>query len=463
MSGPARVVAVALLALAAAVTAAWTQGPQDARFPLLGVSLAGVAAVVAAIGRGRVSISVAAAVAMLLGVRTLAIGGHAPDLLGERGGGSATASWVVAAATAAAVASAVWANLRPAQPAQRNRRSAHTRADRQRTSWTPVLALLLLSPIAAEYLAAYNDTTGNAAALLGGLLIFAPLYGAPALLLRELVRRTGRGWPSMLLLAAALGVVQAGLVDQSLFANGYDNVSGWDETLRATYLAPLGIGAYYAQAFVLGHVIYSFCAPIALAEAIRPAAARASWLPPRGIAIAAAGWATAAILILADRLGAAPVERATPPELIGAALVVLALVAAALALRPRPPRVAAITSARVLGATLGASFALATFANIAPETWLGVVVALASMAVGAVLLLRLGRRGGWPLEIPTAVAAGALLSRAALAFTYFPVVGAVSAAPKYAHNAAMLLIAAASGAYAIRRARSAATWGTRSR
>ena len=41
---------------------------------------------------------------------------------------------------------------------------------------------------------------------------------APALLIREVARRRGLGWPGILLLAAAFGVVQAGLVDQSMFS-----------------------------------------------------------------------------------------------------------------------------------------------------------------------------------------------------------------------------------------------------
>ena len=37
--------------------------------------------------------------------------------------------------------------------------------------------------------------------------------------------------------------------------------------MRATYVEPLGLSAYMAQNFILGHVIFSFAAPIALAEA----------------------------------------------------------------------------------------------------------------------------------------------------------------------------------------------------
>ncbi|MFC7740530.1 hypothetical protein ACFQXA_05500 [Nocardiopsis composta] len=48
-----------------------------------------------------------------------------------------------------------------------------------------LLGLMVLSPVCAEYLSAYDDSTGNPAALLGALIIFVPLYGAPALLIRR--------------------------------------------------------------------------------------------------------------------------------------------------------------------------------------------------------------------------------------------------------------------------------------
>ncbi|SNR42784.1 hypothetical protein [Actinomadura mexicana] len=43
------------------------------------------------------------------------------------------------------------------------------------------------------------------------------LVVAVAVLIREAARRTGRGWPTIVLLGAAFGLVQAGLIDQSLF------------------------------------------------------------------------------------------------------------------------------------------------------------------------------------------------------------------------------------------------------
>ena len=100
----------------------------------------------------------------------------------------------------------------------------------------PVVLVLLLAPVTAEYLIGYDDITGNAVALVFGVFFFAPLYGAPAVLIREVTRRRGLGWPTILLLAAAFGLIEAGLVDQSLFDPAYRDISYWDDLRDPTFL-----------------------------------------------------------------------------------------------------------------------------------------------------------------------------------------------------------------------------------
>lgn len=68
------------------------------------------------------------------------------------------------------------------------------------------------------------------------------------------------------------------------------------------------------------------------------------------------------------------------------------------------------------------------------------------------LLARAARGRDWGLTHVAAVATGVLVSRGALAFLYYPLVGETSAERKYAHNVVMLLVVVAAGAYAIRRA-----------
>ena len=333
-------------------------------------------------------------------------------------------------------------------PPRRRRRTRAARSPREQVApgrALPILALLVLCGLGAELLAAYDDSTGRPGAIAFALVFFAALYGCPALLIRELVRRSGRGWPAMVLLAAAFGLLQAGAIDQSLFADSYADVSGWEETVRATYIAPLGIAAFPTQNFIVGHVLFSFCAPVAIAEALRPGIAHRPWLGRRGVVIAVGAWLTAAALILDDALGE---DYASWVEIAVTLMFVAALVAAALLVRLPEPTTR--QAPRVL-TVLAASFGLTTAGTVPPETWIGFVIALAVLAAALWLLFRFAGGPGWTLAHTAAVGMGALLSRGALAFLYYPLVGETSAAQKYTHNVVMLLVVVAVGALALRR------------
>ena len=100
---------------------------------------------------------------------------------------------------------------------------------------------------------------------------------------------------------------------------------------------------------------------------------------------------------------------------------------------------------------LAVSFLAASALAVVPETWLGVAMAAVVVVVSGWALARAARGRAWGLAHTAAVATGALASRGALAFLYYPLVGETSAAQKYGHNVVMLLVVAAAGACAIRR------------
>jgi hypothetical protein len=154
-----------------------------------------------------------------------------------------------------------------------------------------------------------------------------------------------------------------------------------------------------------------------------------------------------AALIFFDALGSE--QHATPLELAVTLALIAALVAAAFRVgRAQPP---ARERTPRLRTVLVVSCVAASAHAAAPETWLGVALAVVVVLASGALLARAARGRDWSLEHVAAIALGVLLSRGALAFTYYPVVGETSAAQKYAHNVVMLLIVAAAGAYAIRR------------
>ena len=129
-------------------------------------------------------------------------------------------------------------------------------------------------------------------------MIFVPLYGCSALLIREVARRARIGWIGILLLAAAFGFVEAGLIDQSLFSPDYRGLEGWEATYAATLIAPLGLSAVNLLSFVGGHVMLSICGPIALVEAWRPGRATEPWLRLPGLVITALAYAVGSAFVL---------------------------------------------------------------------------------------------------------------------------------------------------------------------
>ncbi|NGO47971.1 hypothetical protein G6048_39800 [Streptomyces sp. YC419] len=312
--------------------------------------------------------------------------------------------------------------------------SAPTALPRFRHRWAAVAGLLVLSPISAEYLVGYGESTGRPLELLAGLLILAPLYGTVAVLIREITRRTGRGWPTILLLSAAFGVIQAGLIDQSLFDNEVDaDDPDWATQALVTLIPGLGVDAASILNYVGGHVIWSFAAPIAVVESCAPRIANRGWLGTVGVGVLVLLWALSALLVFNDT---AADSTAGPAQLIGAAVVASALIVTAFIVRPtRAQSCAKAPSGWLVGGVTGVAWGVN---QLLPTNWTGVTVNAVAMVVLGWLLLRWSRRQGWGRRHVLAAAGSALVVRAGLSFLVEPLGGNVDGTVKYAVNAAML-------------------------
>ncbi|MEV1203858.1 hypothetical protein [Microbispora rosea] len=318
--------------------------------------------------------------------------------------------------------------------------------------------LLVLAPMCAEYVTGYDDSTGDPLALAAGLLIFGPLYGAPALLIRETARRLGMSWPGILALAAVFGVLQAGVVDQSMFSEGYRDIPYWEEMVRPTYVAPLGLAAHTTLSFVAGHAVWSFGVPIALTEGLNPRLSRTPWLRTPGLVTAAALYLAAAALVLRDHLRTED-EHAAAAQLGGSLAAVALLVLFALSRRSRDPvvRNGVVRNGAVRNGAAPRPIAVAAGGLVAglvfdflPSTWAGVAAGLAVIALCGAAAVRLARSPEWTIRHAAALAAGALTARAAVGFFAVPL-GEVPTVAKYAHNVAFVAGAVLLGVLAARR------------
>jgi hypothetical protein len=259
----------------------------------------------------------------------------------------------------------------------------------------PAFALFLLAPLVAEYLLGDFPVT-----YLAALVLLAPMYGGGAILIRELVRRTGRGWPSIVLLALAYGVFEEGIATQSLFDPNYAHA----------------------------HTVWSISVPITLTEGLVPGRRTTPWLRTPGLIVATVLFVVGAVATLAVSY-ASDHFLAPWPTLVVVLLIVAALVAVALRLPParaagaaKPAPAPAPSPWIVFVLTLAAGAVFMLGSKVLP-TWPAVAVVAAEYVAVVWAVLTWSRRTGWDHRHRLALAAGALLTYAWHAFTMRPVVG----------------------------------------
>ena len=267
------------------------------------------------------------------------------------------------------------------------------------------LGLLLLAPTIGEYL------LGNIAiSQYGDVLFLVPLYGAGALLVRESARRLGRGWPTMVLLAAAYALVEEGPVDQMIFNPGYLGLPSFAGYAEIPWLGISGSLLLWSLAL---HTVWSICVPIALVEAFDPTPTL-PWLHRPGLV------ATAGLFVLGCvYLGVFQAEDldfvGTPLQFTASGATIVVLVVAAFRVggpgrtgvswSPAPPpwlvglSAFAVTSAYWLSTDLPVDGAWGVL--------LGVLCFAGAAGAGAWVVDRWSRRPGWDGRHRLALAAGA--------------------------------------------------------
>ena len=272
----------------------------------------------------------------------------------------------------------------------------------------PAVGLAFLSPWVAEYLVGSHTVRD-----LPLIIFLVPMYGGGALLIREVARRTGRGWPTMLLLGLAYGVIEAGLFDQSLFNPDYMG----EDFQSVAHISGLHVSGYYGLLFIVGHAIWSIAIPIAIIESLVPDRATTPWLRTPGLVVTVGLYLLGGAIIFAD-LRATEGFGASTLQLSVAATVALVLIVAAMTVRGRPTVPDATAPTWRLPVLLLAF--VASRLLWMPESWLGVVLSIALLAVMAWLVSRWARSPQWAQGHQLALAGGALLTQAWNGFTLSP-------------------------------------------
>lgn len=279
----------------------------------------------------------------------------------------------------------------------------------------PAIGLFFVAPLVAEYL--LGDLPIK---MLGALVILAPMYGGGALLIREVVRRTGRGWPSIFVLAFAYAVFEEAFTTQTLFNPNYLHLNL--HLLQPAYIPALGIGAWWTVFVLTLHTVWSISTSIALVEALVPDRAT-PWLGGLGIGV------TAVLFVLgAASSTAIEIKQdhyvATTAQFGMSAIVCVAAIVAAFLL---PKRSAAQGSGSVPSPWMVAAGALVAGSVflVTPNAWgwltVGIYLILDLILISVITVL--SHRAGWNGRHRLALAGGAALTYAWHSFLQHPAVG----------------------------------------
>ncbi|MFI1995747.1 hypothetical protein [Actinoplanes sp. NPDC020271] len=339
----------------------------------------------------------------------------------------------------------VTVNLRTVRSAFDAPLPADARPRNRRAAWT----LILLAPVVAELM------LGNIPLRqLWVFPVFIPIYGASALLIREVTRRSGRGVPAMLLLGLAYGLVEEGLVLQSLTSPTIYHAADWAPRL-------FGVNSAYTELNLVYHPVFSITIPILLTELLFAGHGRQPYLRRGGLIVTGVVAVLGALLVHVAVLPAEDPDYRLP--LVPAAVILtVALLLTVTALRvrreparlpetptrvPSPTAVAVVTGAAGFGfVALLFPFAGATQSFFTHGAWVfaPMSAAAAIVAVTAVLVHRWS--AAWSPAHLLAAALGATVGHAV-----FGLVANAGTIPDRAFLAALIGFATGGGIWAIRR------------
>jgi hypothetical protein len=248
------------------------------------------------------------------------------------------------------------------------------------------------------------------------------LYGGGALLIREVIRRRGLGWWSVLLLGAAYGVFEEGLVVNT-WANPWLPQVCTIVRGRASGICDYGrlggINVSWALSLTIFHAVVSITIPILLVELIFPVRARLSWFGRRLAVTLILGELLVLALGLIFNLISFHSHHVSGPPL-GPYLVELAamtvLILLALTLRPASAARMSLLEAphlwtlRILaGAGIVANTLLPyVFAGLRAPFQAELIANIMLLAVAVWNLIRWSHRRDWNQEHQLALASGAL-------------------------------------------------------
>ena len=319
---------------------------------------------------------------------------------------------------------------------------------------SPAVGLWFLAPLVAEFF--LGDFSIVELPLLLPLSLW---YGGCALAIREVVRVRGGGWPSIVLLGLAFGLVEEGLLTMSLFAPDYLG----QHLTTPGHVDSLGIGVPWTIFVLTLHTAWSIATPIALMEEASGGRRHVPWLNRRGHVVLGVLVTIGAVVTSVANQGANDGYVASLPQLATTVVLVVVLIGIALSRRGRGGTASAdhrCPPAVVVGActvAAGVVFESSRPAGTVPGTAMMIV----AIAVVIVAVVWWSRSTAWGGVHRVAVAGGAVAVYVGNAFSTGSGLGSASTILGLVTHVVFALMGAAIVAVCARRARRSAAVETR--
>jgi len=142
----------------------------------------------------------------------------------------------------------------------------------------PPVALFFLAPAIAELLSGSAPPVEFFRPI--GFAVLTILYGGGAILVREITIRWKKGWVSLLVLGAAYGIVEEGLMVKSFFDPNWTDLG-----ILGTYGRWAGVNWVWSIELTIYHAVISIAIPISIVELIFASRRSDTWVGRRGLTI----------------------------------------------------------------------------------------------------------------------------------------------------------------------------------
>jgi hypothetical protein len=267
----------------------------------------------------------------------------------------------------------------------------------------PALVLFLLAPTIGELLSGSSPPIEFFNPISFALL--ASLYGSGAVLIRELKTRWKKDYSSLLLLGAAYGILEEGLMVKSFF-----DPQWMDLGILGSFGRWMEVNWVWAEMLTIYHAVFSIAIPVILVELAFPERKNESWISRRTFA------ALVVLLGIVTAIGYffLTTYRPPTPQYLLAAFAMCTFIYAAYKIKPKSENQNALTTPKARYLWLASFLSTIAFFMI---FWAGpyfLAEPVAIMLLGLILIIgmfRLVSRCDWKNAAPTsklAIVSGAL-------------------------------------------------------